>query len=86
MLGIKRISALIPSMFLSLRGKVTNRATSMVIERAALHQRKLTENWRLQNDHAIESMRYFDQGACPIGMVTSLADRERRWTESVRTA
>jgi hypothetical protein len=40
-----------------LEGRLPNRATSMVIEWAALHQRELTENWqRLQNDQPIQKI------------------------------
>ena len=35
-----------------LRGELTRRAESMVIEWAALHQQELMQNWnRLQDDH-----------------------------------
>jgi hypothetical protein len=40
-----------------LEGKLPNRATSMVIEWAAIHQRELLENWqRLQNDRPIQKI------------------------------
>lgn len=40
-----------------LEGKLPNRAISMVIEWAALHQRELMDNWhRLRNDQPIQTI------------------------------
>ena len=40
---------------ITLEGKLANRAASMVIEWAAIHQQELMHNWdRLRNDQAIE--------------------------------
>ena len=40
-----------------LEGKLPNRAASMVVEWAALHQRALMQNWwRLRNDQPIEKI------------------------------
>jgi hypothetical protein len=40
-----------------LEGKLPNRAISMVIEWAALHQRELLDNWhRLRNDQPIQKI------------------------------
>ena len=40
-----------------LEGKLPNRATSMVIEWAALHQRELMDNWRrLQSEQPIQKI------------------------------
>jgi len=40
-----------------LDGKLANRATSMVIEWAALHQQELMNNWhRLQNEEPIQKI------------------------------
>jgi len=42
---------------LVLEGRLPGRASSMVIEWAALHQRELMENWqRLQNDRPIQKI------------------------------
>lgn len=40
-----------------LHGRLPNRAASMVIEWAAIHQRELIDNWnRLQNDQTVRSI------------------------------
>jgi hypothetical protein len=40
-----------------LEGKLPNRAVSMVLEWAALHQRELMQNWqRLRNDQRVEKI------------------------------
>ncbi len=40
-----------------LEGKLSNRALSMVLEWAALHQRELMRNWqRLRNDQGVEKI------------------------------
>ena len=41
-----------------LEGKLSNRATSLVLEWAALHQRELMQNWnRLRNDQPVKRIK-----------------------------